>query len=182
MTQNFWWKNSKDTGGIYWQRWKDLCRTKKAGGLGFRDPHCFNLALLAKKCWRILKNPTSLVARVLKAKYYPDHSFLKARKVGRSSLVWRSLLAGRKLLNRGLLYCIGDGQSVSIWEDYWIPSTNSRRPLINRATLSGLSSVSNLIDPTTRQWRCHLILSGFSRMNNKLFWRSHCVHFPIRIN
>jgi hypothetical protein len=45
--------------------------SKAQGGLGFRDLVIFNKALLAKQCWRLLKNPDSLVARILQAKYFP---------------------------------------------------------------------------------------------------------------
>ena len=37
--------------------------------MGFRDMHSFYLAMLAKQVWRLLLEPNSLCARVLRAKY-----------------------------------------------------------------------------------------------------------------
>lgn len=45
--------------------------------MGFRDLHSFNLALLAKQCWRPITNPDSLCTRILKAKYYPNCDLLQ---------------------------------------------------------------------------------------------------------
>ena len=47
--------------------------------MGFRKIHIFNLALLAKQGWRLLSNPSSLVARVFKARYYPTISFISEK-------------------------------------------------------------------------------------------------------
>ena len=52
-----------------WVAWSTLTKPKYAGGLAFRDVERFNDALLAKIGWRLIKDPTSLVARVLLGKY-----------------------------------------------------------------------------------------------------------------
>ena len=56
-----------------------MCKLKNKGGMGFHNLQAFNLAMLAKQARRILSNPDSLVARVLKAKYFPTRDFLNAK-------------------------------------------------------------------------------------------------------
>lgn len=56
--------------------WDKLCGPKTDGGLGFRNLYTFNFGLLAKQGWRIISNPISLVARLLKTKYFPNCSFM----------------------------------------------------------------------------------------------------------
>jgi hypothetical protein len=53
-----------------------MCIPKKMGGMGFKDLHSLNLAMLAKQSWKLLERPDSLFARVLKAKYYPNSNLL----------------------------------------------------------------------------------------------------------
>lgn len=59
-----------------WLKWEEICK-KKEGGLGFRDLEVFNFSLLAKQGWHILKQLDSVVARMLKAKYFLRSSFLE---------------------------------------------------------------------------------------------------------
>ena len=47
-----------------------MCATREEGGIGFRMIHEFHLALLVKQLWRLVQFPDSLVARVLRGKYY----------------------------------------------------------------------------------------------------------------
>ena len=75
---------------------------KKEGGMGFRNMEVFNYTLLAKQGWRLMENPNSLVARVLKAKYFPNSSFLQAKLGSSPSFLWRSILEGKKLLQMGI--------------------------------------------------------------------------------
>lgn len=51
--------------------WNELYKPNNKGGLGFQDLESFNLALLCKRGWRIVKNSFSLLARVMQAKYFP---------------------------------------------------------------------------------------------------------------
>ncbi|WCJ21653.1 RNA-directed DNA polymerase (reverse transcriptase)-related family protein [Euphorbia peplus] len=128
MLNRFWWKSSGSDSGIHWKNWTRLCVPKNRGGMGFRDIHIFNLALLAKQGWRLLQHPNSLVARVLKAKYYPTSNFLHASLGHNPSYVWRSILNGRAVLERGLRYKVGNGASIDIWDSPWLPDELNPKP------------------------------------------------------
>ncbi|XP_059440462.1 uncharacterized protein LOC132172916 [Corylus avellana] len=97
-------------------------------------------ALLAKQGWRLMQYPDSLAAKIIKAKYFPTGSFMSANLDNKPSFAWRSILVGRKLLEEGLYWRIGNGRSVRICEDRWIsvPITyHHEDKLIWRATNLG---------------------------------------------
>src|SRR6266540_2085416 len=98
-----------------------MMRSKHDGGLGFRDLHIFNLAMLARQGWRLLHNPHSLCAAVLKAKYFPACSLLEATPQRGMSYSWRSIMRGVELLKEGIVWRVGSGESINIWTDPWIP-------------------------------------------------------------
>ena len=79
MMRNFWWGQRNQETKMAWVGWKKMCKAKRQGGMGFRNLQAFNLAMLAKQGWRLLSNPTSLVARIYKAKYYSYGDVLGAK-------------------------------------------------------------------------------------------------------
>ncbi|CAN6555765.1 unnamed protein product [Malus baccata var. baccata] len=101
LITKFWWGQKLGENRIHWVSRARLGRPKEEGGLGLRSFSSFNDALLAKQCWRLISEPSTLWARVLKARYFPNCSFLDAKKGGRASWVWASLLAGREILREG---------------------------------------------------------------------------------
>ena len=98
------------------------------GGLGFRDIELFNIALLARQGWRIIQNPNTLSARLLKAIYFPESDFLNAALGSHPSKVWRALMEGKAALKQGLIRRIGTGADTHAWEDNWLPREGSLRP------------------------------------------------------
>ena len=95
----------------------------KEGGMGFRDLHAFNLAMLAKQAWRLIHENHSLFYRVYKARYFPNCSFMFAELGNNPSFVWRSLLAARDLIREGSRWQVGDGRSIGVFTHRWLTHT-----------------------------------------------------------
>jgi hypothetical protein len=66
---------------IHRMSWKRMGRSKNEGGMGFKDLVVFNQVLLAKQCWRLYQSPSSLTARIFKAKYF-SHSIVLEASLG----------------------------------------------------------------------------------------------------
>lgn len=75
--------------------------------VGFRDLQSFNLAMLAKQVLRLLSEPESLCARVLRAKYYRDGKLLNAKVKSGSSYTWQSVLVGLDCFKKGYIWTVG---------------------------------------------------------------------------
>jgi hypothetical protein len=59
--------------------WSRMGIIKVKGGMGFREFHCFNKAFLAKKLWRLWQTLNRLIAKIMKAKYYPNCQAIHAQ-------------------------------------------------------------------------------------------------------
>ena len=112
--------------------------------MGFRNIHAFNLAMLAKQAWRLVIGAQSLFYRVYKAKYFSRCSFLEAELGPNPSFVWRSLCAARELIIEGSHWQVGNGQSITINNQKWLPCP----PLFNPGVNTSLK-VGDLIDKHT---------------------------------
>ncbi|XP_062118997.1 uncharacterized protein LOC133832703 [Humulus lupulus] len=126
----YWWGSTTEQKKIHWRAWHKMCRPKCEGGFRFRGFIQYNQALLAKQAWRLLINPTSLLAKVFKARYYQHTSILEAREGHYPSITWSSIIWGRDLLRRGLRRRIGNGKETLAFSDPWIPRPPSFLPSI----------------------------------------------------
>ena len=82
-----------------------------------------------------------------KARYFSRCSFLEAELGPNPSFVWRSLCAARELIIEGSQWQIGNGQSITISNQKWLP----RPPLFKPGADTSLK-VGDLIDTHTMQW------------------------------
>nr|GMD74621.1 uncharacterized protein LOC109147770 [Ipomoea batatas] len=65
--------------------------------------------------------PSSLVARVYKARYYPRCSFFDAKEGSNPSYIWKGMMAVQDTLKHGCRRSIGSGTDTVIGSDLWLP-------------------------------------------------------------
>ena len=145
MIRSYWWGACRGKRKTHWKAWDSLLRPKSCGGMGFKDFRLFNQTMLARQAWRILVNPESLCARVLKARYFPNGRLEDTVFTSNASQTWQSIVHGLELLKEGLVWRIGNGQSVRIWRDSWIPHPVGRPPISQQGRCR-LRRVSELLD------------------------------------
>ena len=148
----FWWDDKPDKRKISWVSWEKLTLPKSEGGLGFREIEQFNDALLGRLSWKILNYPDSLLAQVLLGKYCQDLPFLKVSTPASCSHGWRSILAGREVLKKGVGWTVGDGESIKIWRDPWLSTSMPQIPVGPPTESNRNLKVSALLSPATNDW------------------------------
>jgi hypothetical protein len=157
---NFWLGIEDGHKKMHMKSWDWLSAPKALGGMGFRDMVLFNQAMLGRQAWRLLTEPDSLCARVLKGRYFPDTDFWNATKPRSSSYTWRSILFGKELVQAGVRWGIGNGKNTKILHDNWIPDVSPDRvttlnPLPTNAT------VDLLLDEEACTWNEEVVRDFF---------------------
>ena len=164
----YWWGQTKSEKKIHWINWKRLCTPKNRGGMGFRDIHAFNLAMLAKQAWRLVTGSHSLFYRVYKARYFPWCSFMEAELGHYPSFVWRSLLAARDVIQEVSMWKIGDGQSIKLTNNSWL-----HHPPLFKPRADTTLKVGDLIHHESMQWNRPLIQATFMHATQNDILRIH---------
>ena len=97
--------------------------------------------------------------RVYIGRYFHGIDFLGSTRKKHVSHTWRSILAGKEVIGRGLIRRIRDGTSTNFWQDRWIPLHFYARP-ITPIDDQEVSLVSELLTGF-RQWNEDLIRAIF---------------------
>ncbi|XP_030497624.2 uncharacterized protein LOC115713283 [Cannabis sativa] len=168
LMARFWWKTTGSKGnGINWMNWNRLSQPKHEGGLGFRLLHDFNLAMLAKQGWRFLTHPNSLVSRIYKACYFPHDDYLSADLGRNPSFVWRSIWQAQSLVRLGARRTIGNGLTVSILHQPWLPHSTNPYVTSSHVGLIG-HTVSSLFSVDAGTWDIELVQDMFNHRDADL--------------
>lgn len=68
-------------------------------------------------------NEDSLVTRILKAKYFAKSNFMEVQLGSNPSYTWKSLLEGRLVFEKRLLWRVGTDTNIMINISTWVPNT-----------------------------------------------------------
>jgi len=172
---NHWWGIEEGKKKMHWRSWEWLTAPKAMGGMGFRDMQIFNQAMLGKQAWRILTVPNSLCARVLKGRYFPCCSFWDASQPRSSSFTWRSIMYGKELLMKGIIWRVGDGRTIRITRDYWVNDSSMLKPIVS---ISDNSNVYSLIDGAAGSWNEEMVRACFNEDDAEKILQIPLCHTP----
>ncbi|CAN6282264.1 unnamed protein product [Urochloa humidicola] len=121
ILRRFWWQGVQEedsSKSFHFRSWDDICRPKHEGGLGIRKLQDVNKSLVLHSAWLIASDKDSFLARILKAKYFPNTSFWRAPTYGTRSAFWSSILQVKNLLHENSIMQISNGNS-NIWNEPW---------------------------------------------------------------
>ena len=157
MMARFWWGAKKNERKLHWHGWEQLCLPKSLGGMGFRDLRCFNQALLAKQAWRLLNDTSSLVYKVLSARYFKNSNIVDVRRGYDPSYTWRSIWGAKSLLLDGLKWRVGNGASINVWDEAWTLGSGINLVPTPATTCEMTLRVSDLIDFNSHCWNVETV-------------------------
>ena len=129
--------------------------------MSFRELNNFNDSLLAKQVWQLKNNEDTLFHKVFKAKFFPTCSIMEANSSSKGSITWKSITQAIWVVNLGSVWCVGDGNSIKIRGEKWLPSPHDSCIASLASTLCTNSKVSALIDEVPHTWNLDLIQREF---------------------
>ncbi|KAL4363000.1 hypothetical protein GQ457_04G024640 [Hibiscus cannabinus] len=113
------WSGSDNRRGWHLLNWESVCAPKNSGGMGFRNLHLFNIALLGKQIWQLISAPDFLFARVFRDRYFPSGKISDATCNMRASFSWKGLFRAFQYLKSGFMWRPGINSDARIHQDCW---------------------------------------------------------------
>ena len=109
----------------------------------------------------MINNLGSLCFRVFKARFFPNCSILEVKDSIVGSYAWKSILSARDVIRKGMVWRIGDGQSMRVKEEKWLPKRDSSSIISPFPTILPETRVSSLIEANRREWKTEVIQELF---------------------
>ena len=75
-----------------------------------------------------------MMSRILKGRYFKEESVWKMKINESDSWMWKSVISAGELLEIGARKRVGDGHTIDVWEDRWIPDREKKDGYYNKAS------------------------------------------------
>ena len=118
-----------------------------------------------------MHDDNSLVYQCLKARYFPRTHLFDAKESPNCSFVWKSIVAALPILKLGCCWRVGNGLSIWVSGDKWIPNYPTNAPLLPIKDEVREVTVVELIDHELHAWRFEFIMDMFEQEDAKAICR-----------
>ena len=118
-----------------------------------------------------MHDDNSLVYQCLKARYFPRTHLFDAKESPNCSFVWKSIVAALPILKLGCCWRVGNGLSIWVSGDKWIPNYPTNAPLLPIKDEVREVTVVELIDHELHAWRFGFIMDMFEQEDAKAICR-----------
>ncbi|XP_020109325.1 uncharacterized protein LOC109724810 [Ananas comosus] len=125
LRRDFFWTSGLNSAGKgCLLAWKNICKSKREGGLGILDVGAMNCALLTKWWWKFQQAPHLQWNRVIRDLYYiRRRPLMEGRSFRPQSHWWKGVLSLKSIFKWGSTYKLGNGNSIDFWLDRWCGET-----------------------------------------------------------
>ncbi|XP_052487940.1 uncharacterized protein LOC105771778 [Gossypium raimondii] len=136
------------------------------------------LSMKGNEVWRILSQPQCLLDKVLKSRYLPFYDILTAKVGSYPSSTWRSICSARELIGDEILWQVGDGIRINIWNDPWLLGRENNRILVQEIRPSWTKQIESYLFPFLQVGRM-ICRSGSMKVQ---FHRNKLVHEGVKFS
>lgn len=111
----------------------------------------------------VVSSKQSLCMDVLRSKYNVKEDWLRAEPRKSASPTWRAIEEAKKLIVKGACFLLGDGKSIKVWDDPWVPWIEGfkLKPRIDDYHQLPIM-VYHLLDHTSKAWDEDMVREIFS--------------------
>lgn len=125
IIRNFLWDGGVDRKKYHHVAWDIVLKPKNLGGLGVKDLHLMNIALLMKWLWKFGEDDNPLWKNLVSQKYGIEEHGWYARnpKQAYGCSVWRGIQNHLVDFKANCKFIVGNGERIQFWKDIWLGNT-----------------------------------------------------------
>ncbi|XP_058784072.1 uncharacterized protein LOC131658836 [Vicia villosa] len=127
LQRGFIWGDTENSKNYHAINWDIITRDKTDGGLGLRDLGLMNQACILKMGSKVINQDPDLCCSVLRGKYKTTNMLDNMQYKQTDSHVWKAITRNLPKLKEYGQWMIGDGTSISAWNDNWVEPGKSIR-------------------------------------------------------
>lgn len=131
LQRRFVWGDNNQSRKWHAVKWSVVTMPRHLGGLGILNLASMNKACLMKMGWALREGDNALWSRLLRGKY--GHGLMQGGNIvakAMDSFIWKGVVRAWNGLAMHEAWALGDGTSVNVWADAWLPGNSRLKDLV----------------------------------------------------